>query len=134
MSMTPSSVRDGLKTALATITGLRTYDIIPDGIAPPAAVVGLLSLDFDMSMQRYLDHGDIEVMVIVGRMSERAAQDKLDAYLAGSGTGSVKAAIEADTTLGGSVQTCRVLSASPTTITVSGADMLCYRYQIEVIG
>jgi hypothetical protein len=132
--MTPSSVRDGLKTALATITGLRTYDIIPDGIAPPAAVVGLLSLDFDMSMQRYLDHGDIEVMVIVGRMSERAAQDKLDAYLAGSGTGSVKAAIEADTTLGGSVQTCRVLSASPTTITVSGADMLCYRYQIEVIG
>jgi len=134
VSMTPSSVRDGLKTALATITGLRTYDIIPDGIAPPAAVVGLLSLDFDMSMQRYLDHGDIEVMVIVGRMSERAAQDKLDAYLAGSGTGSVKAAIEADTTLGGSVQTCRVLSASPTTITVSGADMLCYRYQIEVIG
>jgi len=134
VSMTPSSVRDGLKTALATITGLRTYDIIPDGIAPPAAVVGLLSLDFDMSMQRYLDHGDIEVMVIVGRMSERAAQDKLDAYLAGSGSGSVKAAIEADTTLGGSVQTCRVLSASPTTITVSGADMLCYRYQIEVIG
>lgn len=134
MSMTPSSVRDGLKTALATITGLRTYDIIPDGIAPPAAVVGLLSLDFDMSMGRYLDHADIEVMVIVGRMSERAAQDKLDAYLAGSGSGSIKAAIEADTTLGGSVQTCRVLSASPTTITVSGADMLCYRYQIEVIG
>lgn len=132
--MTPSSVRDGLKTALATITGLRTYDIIPDGIAPPAAVVGLLSLDFDMSMGRYLDHADIEVMVIVGRMSERAAQDKLDAYLAGSGSGSIKAAIEADTTLGGSVQTCRVLSASPTTITVSGADMLCYRYQIEVIG
>lgn len=134
MSMTPSAVRDGLKTRLATITGLRTYDIIPDGLALPAAVVGLLSLDFDMSMQRNLDSGDIEVMVIVGRMSERAAQDKLDAYLAGSGSGSIKAAIEGDTTLGGSVQTCRVLSASPTTITVSGAEMLCYRYQIEVIG
>lgn len=132
--MTPSSVRDGLKTRLATITGLRTYDIVPDGIAPPAAVVGLLSLDFDMSMQRYLDHGDIEILVIVGRMSERAAQDKLDAYLAGSGTSSIKAAIEADTTLGGSVQTCRVISAQPTTITVSGAEMLCYRYQIEVVG
>jgi hypothetical protein len=134
MSMTPSNVRDGLKTRLATITGLRTYDIVPDGIAPPAAVVGLLSLDFDMSMQRYLDHGGIEILVIVGRMSERAAQDKLDAYLSGSGASSIKAAIEGDTTLGGSVQTCRVLSASPTTITVSGAEMLCYRYQIEVIG
>ncbi|CAB5218977.1 hypothetical protein UFOVP226_15 [uncultured Caudovirales phage] len=134
MSMTPSNVRDGLKTRLATITGLRTYDIVPDGIAPPAAVVGLLSLDFDMSMQRYLDHGDIEILIIVGRMSERAAQDKLDSYLSGSGTSSIKAAIEGDTTLGGSVQTCRVLSASPTTITVSGAEMLCYRYQIEVVG
>jgi hypothetical protein len=134
VSMTPSAVRDGLKTALSTITGLRTYDIVPDGIAPPAAVVGLLSIDFDMSMQRHLDHGDIEIMVIVGRMSERAAQDKLDGYLAGSGSSSIKTAIEADTTLGGSVQTCRVLSASPTTITVSGAEMLCYRYEIEVVG
>lgn len=134
MSMTPSQVRDGIKTRLATIAGLRVHDTIPDSVAPPAAVVGLLELTFDLSMQRGLDAAAVEVLVIVGRMSERAAQDRLDAYLAGSGSTSVKTAIEADQTLGGACQTCTVQSATPATITVGGMEMLCYRYQLEVVG
>lgn len=132
--MTPSAVRDGIKTRLATISGLRVHDTIPDSVAPPAGVVGLLELTFDLSMQRGLDSASVEILIIVGRMSERAAQDKLDAYLAGTGATSIKTAIEADQTLSGSCSTCRVISASPATITVGGTEMLCYRYQLEVVG
>ena len=37
--MNISSIRDGLKTRLQTISGLRCYDVLPDGFAPPAALV-----------------------------------------------------------------------------------------------
>jgi len=134
MTITPSAVRDGIKNRLATISGLRVHDTMPDSVAPPAGVVGLLEMTFDLSMQRGLDAADVEVLVIVGRMSERGAQDKLDGYLAGTGATSIKTAIEADQTLGGACQTCHVTRAIPATITVGGTEMLCYRYQLEVIG
>jgi hypothetical protein len=45
---------------------------------------------------------------MVGRVSERTAQGSLDAYANPSGASSIKTAIEADRTLGGAAQTCRV--------------------------
>ena len=45
---------------------------------------------------------------MVGRVSERTAQASLDAYANPTGASSIKTAIEADRTLGGSAQTCRV--------------------------
>ena len=91
--MIPSNVRDGLKTRLQTITGLRVYDLIPDTVTPPAAVVGQLDFTFDINNARGLDQANCDVMVIVQRLSERVAQDKLDAFLAGSGAGSINASL-----------------------------------------
>jgi hypothetical protein len=65
-------------------------------------------------------------------MSERTASDRLDIYLAGSGAGSVKAAI--DGTLGGAVASARVTRAEPRTVVVSGIEMLAYRYEVEIYG
>lgn len=130
--MTPSSVKDALDTALSTITGLRVFDYVPDGLAPPAAVIEPLEVEFDAAMQRGLDVYTAYVLVIVGRMSERTASDRLDVYLAGSGAGSVKAAI--DGTLGGAVASARVTRAEPRTVVVSGIEMLAYRYEVEIYG
>ena len=132
--MIPSNVRDGLKTRLQTITGLRVYDLIPDTVTPPAAIVGQLDFTFDLNNARGLDQANCDVLVIVQRLSERVAQDKLDAFLAGSGAGSIKTAIEADKTLSGAVQTLRVVSASPGTITSANIDYLSYQYAVELIG
>ena len=110
--MNPSQVRDGLKTRLQTITGLRVYDLIPEPVTPPCAVVGQLDLTFDIDNARGLDQANVDIYVIVQRFSERAGQDKLDAYLAGSGASSIKTAIEGDRTLGGVVNTLRVTSAA----------------------
>jgi len=74
--MNPSQVRDGLKTRLQTITGLRVYDLIPEPVTPPCAVVGQLDLTFDIDNARGLDQANVDVYVIVQRFSERAGQDR----------------------------------------------------------
>lgn len=132
--MVPSTVRSGLKTRLATISGLKTYDYIPDSVNVPGAVVGQLDLDFDAALNRGLDRASCTILLIVGRMSESAGQTKLDGYLASSGSTSVKAAIEADVTLGGAVQTLRVTNATAGSVQVAATDYLAYRYTVELIG
>ncbi len=132
--MIPSQVRDGLKTRLQTISGLRCYDLVPDQVNPPAAVVGQLDFTFDIDNARGLDQANVDVIVIVQRFSERAGQNRLDAYLAGSGAGSIKAAIEGDRTLGGACQTLRVTSAESGSYESNGSNFLSYRYRITIYG
>jgi hypothetical protein len=49
------------------------------------------------------------VMVIVGRVDERTAQNNLDAYVSSTGTSSIKLAIEGDKSLAGAVFDTRVV-------------------------
>jgi len=106
---TMSQLRSGLATRLATISGLRTTSTIPDSISPPIAVIFPGSITYDTAFARSGgDEYEFFVTVIVGRMDERSAQNKLDGYCDPTGSGSVKTAIEADKTLGGQAFTCRV--------------------------
>lgn len=132
--MTPNGVRAGLGTALDTITGLRVFDYVPDSLSPPAAVVEPLEVDYDEAMKRGLDVYRAFVLVIVGRMSDRSSQDRLDAYVAGSGASSVKAALEANRTLGGACSTLQVTSARPREVVVSGVNMIAYRFEVSIYG
>jgi hypothetical protein len=133
--MIPSQVRDGIKTALLNIPDLRAYDTIPDGLVPPGAIVGQLSYEWDVVLPvGNLDQANLDVVVIVGRMNERSAQDKLDAYLSGSGAGSIRTVLQADPTFGGTVKGSILQSANPISATVSGVEMLAYRFQMEVFG
>lgn len=131
--MIPSTVRANLKTAIAPVI-TRIFDYIPDQVPTPCAVVGNITITFDEAQNRGLDMGEVYVIVIVSRMNERGAQDKLDGYLAGSGAGSVKAAIEADRTLAGALATLRVIRAAPITIEVSGVTYFAYQYEVVLHG
>ena len=134
MSMTPLTVRDNLKTQLATISGMRCYDTIPDSINVPAAIVGMLDFEFDMTMLRGADKATLDIIVVTGRMSERSAQNALDSYLSGSGATSVKTVVEANPTLSGACQTLRVTTATSGSIQVGAIDYLAYRFRTELIG
>jgi hypothetical protein len=137
MTITVSAVRDACVTQLSTITGLRCYDLIPDTVNVPAAVVGNLEITWDEAMQRGLDQATFDVLVIASRMSDRSAQDKLDGYLAGTGSSSVKTVLEAGIpkgTLNGTVSTIRVTRATPIAITVASIEYLAYRYEVEIYG
>ena len=98
--MSISTIRDGLATNLATISGLRTKADIPDNPSPPVAVVSLNTVSYDQAFKQGLALYNFTITVIVGRVSERTAQSRLNAY-ASTGAGGVKHAIESDKTLGG---------------------------------
>lgn len=137
MTITISAVRDAAQTQLATITGLRCYDLIPDTINVPAAIVGQLEIVWDETMQRGLDAATFDVLIVASRMSDRSAQDKLDGFLAGTGASSVKTVLEAGSpngTLNGTVSTIRVVRATPISITIASIEYLAYRYEVEIYG
>lgn len=127
-------IRDALKTNLQTIVNMRVYDTIPDVVVPPCAVVGQLDFQFDVDNARGLDQASVDVYVLVQRFSERTAQDKLDTLLAGTGPKSIKTALESDRTLGGLVDTLRVVSADSGTYQSGDQTFLSYRYNLIIWG
>ena len=127
-------IREALGTNLQTITGLRIYDQLPDVIVPPCAVVGQLDFTFDIDNARGLDQAFTDIFVIVQRFSERTGQAKLDSLLAGTGPGSIKTALESDRSLGGLVDTLRVISADAGTYQSGEQTFLSYRYNLTIWG
>jgi hypothetical protein len=135
MPATVSQVADGLKTRLATITGLRTFSYQPEQENPPFGYPQLNSVDY----HRAYSGGDVvmnwTVFVIVGRYLDRTAHAQLDDYLSYSGTKSIRAAIEADPTLGGVCSTLIVRSgADISSLDANGASFLMIQIQVEVHG
>lgn len=102
MPATISQVKDGLKARIESISGLRAFDYQPDQVNPPFAFPTLDSIVYH---QTGMGTGGVvmnfTITLIVTRASERSAQDALDQYMAWDGSKSVRAAIEADRTLGG---------------------------------
>lgn len=107
---TIAQIRQGISNNLQTIAGLRTSETVPDNPQPPIAIVSPNAIQYDLTFQRGLDLYNFVVMIVVGRASERQAQRTLDAFCAGTGASSVKAAIESDRTLTGLVNDLRVTS------------------------
>ena len=106
---TITQIRDGLATNLATISGLRTSAEIPDNPSPPIAIVQLNRVAYDGAFQGGMTTYDLTVSVVVGRVAEREAGKRLDAFASTSGLQSIKEAIESDRTLSGLVFDLRVI-------------------------
>lgn len=111
---TIAELREGLAVRLRTISGLASTATAPANAQPPYAYVlpSAPFITFDTSFNRGADEYQFTVRVIVGAVDQQGSQLLLDAYLAPSGSTSVKAAIEADETLGGKAFDLRVQSVS----------------------
>jgi hypothetical protein len=132
--MSISQIRTRLATNLATISGLRTAAEIPDLPNPPVAVVSLNSVTYDGAYAKGLTTYNLSITVIVGRVAEREAQRKLDAYIS-TGASSIKSAVESDKTLGGYAYDCRVVSMdSVGSLTVSDTTYLAADFTVTVIA
>lgn len=108
MGGTASSIHTALATRLATISGLRVADHLPEQINPPVAVIQLQQVTYHRAMVGGLSEWQFVISCVAGRMGDRIAQKLIDTWLSYSGTGSVRAAIEADPTLGGQAKTLKV--------------------------
>jgi hypothetical protein len=104
--MSVGRLREALAEQLSSIDGLRVSQVMVDAPRPPQAIVTPLRLDYDLNARRGADEYQFVVTVMVGRADSRTAQNSLDDYIVGEN--SVKAAVEADRTLGGAANTCRV--------------------------
>lgn len=137
-----TAIRDGLKTRLQTISGLRVWEYVTGTVAVPAAVIlpgdggrGRRAIDFDMTMGRGSDMFMFTILVLVSDAVERTSIDALDSYLASSGATSVKAAVEGDGTLGGIVGWTNVQGVQDYgRIDYGGQTYLGAEFIVEVVG
>ena len=106
--MSITAIRNALATNLGTITGLRTSAEIPDNPSPPIAIVQLQSVTYDGAFANGLTVYNFLISVIVGKVAEREAQRKLDAYTSSTGASSIKLAVQSDKSLGGNAYDVRV--------------------------
>ena len=101
-----AAIRTALQSRLQSITGLTVYDVWPDVLNFPCAVIGVGTAQYEQTLGPNPDTDvRLEVQLLVsGAPGLARAQRNLDPYLSTSSTGSVFGAIKADRTLGGVVQ------------------------------
>ena len=130
-----ASIRAGLATNLATITGLRTNSTgtIPDNVNPPYAIVSPSSIDYHRAFSNALSTYNFTVTVVVGRGDDRTAQRNLDVYCSPTGSSSIRVAIESDRTLGGVVfDTIVTGMRNYGSVTIGETNLLAAEFDIAV--
>lgn len=131
-----TQVKTAIASTLGSISGLRTYARQPDNLTPPMAFPSLSSVAYHGAMGNGMVTQTYDITVIVGRASERSAEALLDTYMS-YGTGGIRYALEADRTLGGTVDTSIVESAGNiTTIDANDTTYLAvdFRFIAQVLG
>lgn len=130
------ALRDGIKTRLATVTGIYTHDTIPEDVYVPAAIVGFpTAVRYDFSMRTPVSRYTFPVRVLAGRTTEAQSQDTIDDLVSPDGPLSVRAAIDADPTLGGVAHSARVVEARDFGVyEVAGVSYIGGELELEVIA
>ena len=132
---TLSEIRDGLKTTVGNISGIRCYDTVPDNaINFPVAIFIPSAIEFDLAMQRGTDLYTFDMLVAVQRADSRTAQDKLDAFVTGSGSSSIRQIIYNNKTLGLSDTDAREVNMSnyAADVNLNGIDGVGANLEIQV--
>jgi hypothetical protein len=130
-----SAIRTALASKIGTISGLRTAATVPDQVSPPIAVIIPERVTYDEAYARGLVVYTFIVQVVVGKVSERSAQNRLDGFVNSSGATSIKAAIEADKSLGGVVFDSRVTEmTSYTVVQIGDIAYLSCEFRVTVLA
>ena len=131
--MNLADVMDEVATALEAIDNLRVFPYPPDRVEPPAAVVSWPdTYTYDETYGRGMDRLSLPVVVVVGRVSDRACREELGAYADGSGDRSVKEAVETGTYT--ACDTVRVESVEFDVVTIAGTDYMAALFTVDVAG
>lgn len=120
------TIRDALKTSLATVTGMQAHARVPGQITPPAAVVAPEGIEYDADFEHGATYRlPVQLLVQVGEWD--SAQKQLDGFAAHDGTAVV--AINATSSI-----EARVVSMdSYGLIQFAGVDYLGAQLIVEVL-
>lgn len=137
------AVRLGAAAALQPL-GIRSHDVWPSSINPPAAILRPLSGTFDETFGGSVTY-QLELTVLLQLGKLETSQELLDLYLettlAATGSMSIKQTLEADPTLGGAADSVlvkgwrdygsMVVGASPDG---RGPEYLGVKFDLEVLA
>lgn len=130
-----SAVRDALASRLGTITGLNVYSTFPAVPQAPCVIVQPTTGDYDLSLANGGETMNFDLVLLAIQIASPfdVAQDAIDPYLDRSGSTSLRATINADVSLGGTVHTCRVKGwQNYGTINLGGSEYLGAKLAVEV--
>jgi len=132
--MAISNLRTALGNNLKTITGLRVVETLPDVVNPPMAMIAIDKIAYNKQNNRSMAEYTFKVTVVLGRVSERTAQQAMDVLIA-PGSGSIKYAIESDRTLGGYAFDVFVAETSAIgAIALNGIDYYSAEFSVQVFA
>jgi hypothetical protein len=123
-------IAEALTASLSVIPGVRIYAYGPDNFLPPGIAVQQPSMNWD-TQNRTFDaiQWTFPLLVAVARNSEREAQASLYRLVE-----AISDVLAEDHDLGGHVQTARLTTASPATVTSNGQEYPGYSLTVEVIA
>lgn len=98
-------MRSALSAAVGVVSGLQVFDHVPDSVDPPVFIAGEVELTYDDVPEGGYDEMRITCHLYTSTSDTSPGQQLLDGYLSRVGPTSIKQAIEADRTLGGTVHT-----------------------------
>jgi len=131
--MNLGDVMQAVADRIDTIAGLRVYAYPPDVAQPPAAVVTYPdTYTYDATYGRGMDRMELPVVVLVGKVSDRASRDKLAQWVDGSGATSIKTVIESGTYT--AFDSCRVTRVEFDIIAVAGVEHLAATLTVDIAG
>ena len=130
-----TKLREGIAANLATIPGLRTAPTIPDNPNSPIAIVQPTRVQYHQDFKRGMTEYNFAVQVVVGRVDERSAQQRLDLYCSSTGDYSVGLAVESDRTLGGKAFDCIVTEMTNYgSVLISDVTYLAAEFNVRVLA
>lgn len=102
---------DGLATRFATISGLRAHAEPPPVVNPPAIIIGdPMSGSYDMALGNGgVAHRMSAILLVTQAGGKVRALEAVKGYIAATGAQSIRAALQADVTLGGAADSSRVV-------------------------
>jgi hypothetical protein len=135
--MDVAAIRAAMAAAVGAISGMQHWPYVPGSIVAPAFAAGEVTIDYDKTFRGGQAAGLTEMLVkgrlYAGTADTPSGQSALDSFLAPSGALSVKAAIEADLTLAGTVRTLRVERVHGYAVyTVAGTDYYGAQFDVRV--
>lgn len=133
--MDVQAIQQALATAAGNISGLRAFATVPDAINPPT--FGVIEMEVEYN-KTFSTSGLTEMLFTCGVYTSMGYTDvgktTLVGYMSPTGSGSVKAALEADKTLSGNCSTLHVerVKGAYRLYTIGGTDYLGALYDVRV--
>lgn len=116
--------------------GLNAFDYVPDSLPNLAMYVGEIDVDVNVTfgsrspIRRGTDQAEITLRILIARSTDKEALRKVRAYMSGSGPSALIQAIQADQTLGGTVDSSIVKNMRGNRLFVVGEKRY---YGVEIV-